>query len=129
MKSELLKKADEARKSSYSPYSKFRVGAALLTDTGEIYTGCNVECASYSMTCCAERIAFFKAVSEGRKSFKAIAITGGSNENTDDMCAPCGACRQVMAEFCNSDFKIILMDKGAIKVYTLGELLPESFTL
>jgi cytidine deaminase len=81
------------------------------------------------MTCCAERIAFFKAVSEGKKSFKAIAIVGSSDENADNMCAPCGACRQVMTEFCNPEFKIILRDKGIIKVFTLGELMPESFTL
>lgn len=130
---ELVKKALEAQKFSYSPYSNFQVGAALLTKTGKIYTGCNIENASYSPTNCAERTAFFKAVSEGETEFLAIAIVGskkGSSEDEREYCSPCGVCRQVMAEFCNtSDFKIILgKSEDDYREYTLKEILPLAFT-
>ena len=116
----LKEKALEARKNSYCKYSKFAVGSALLTESGEIYTGCNIENASYPNGICAERVAFSKAVSEGHRKFKAIAITAEENP-----CYPCGMCRQFMREFCQDDFKIILSDK----VYTMAELLPFAFKL
>ena len=124
---ELLECAIEARKMSYSPYSNFRVGAALVGKSGKIYTGCNVENAGYSPTNCAERTALFKAVSEGEREFTAIAIVGGKGDEIADFCAPCGVCRQVLAEFCESDFRIVLGTPANIQVYTLAELLPFSF--
>ncbi|MBQ4601242.1 MAG: cytidine deaminase [Clostridia bacterium] len=129
MKKELLNKAYEAMQLSYSPYSGFKVGAALLCGDGEIYTGCNIENAAYSPTNCAERTAFFKAVSEGKRDFKAIAIVGGKDGEISDFCYPCGVCRQVMAEFCDGDFEIITTDSKEIKSHTLKELLPESFKI
>lgn len=123
----LLDMAIEARKNSYSPYSNFRVGAALLSKSGKVYTGCNVENAAYSPTNCAERTAVFKAVSEGERDFEAIAIVGGNGEEPSELCAPCGVCRQVLAEFCTGDFKIIMGTPENIKVCTLSELLPYSF--
>ena len=129
MKKELINKAYEAMQRSYSPYSGFKVGAALLTSGGEIYTGCNIENSAYSPTCCAERTAFFKAVSEGKRDFKAIAIVGGKNGEVTDYCYPCGVCRQVMAEFCDRDFEIITACPEGIKSYSLKELLPEAFKL
>lgn len=130
---QLIKKALEAKDFSYSPYSNFQVGAALLTKTGKIYTGCNIENAAYSPTNCAERTAFFKAISEGELQFDAIAIVGGKKgATTEEMeyCAPCGVCRQVMAEFCNiKDFKVILgKSEDDYKVYTLEQILPLAFT-
>ena len=124
----LMHAAQEARKNSYSPYSHFRVGAAILTKSGKVYTGCNVENASFSATNCAERTAIFKAVSEGERDFEALAIVGGREGETADFCAPCGICRQVIAEFCAKDFKIILGNETKFKVYTLDELLPLSFS-
>lgn len=120
----LYSDAVKAAENSYSPYSRFRVGAALLCSDGTIYTGCNIENASFSLTNCAERTAFFKALSDGKKEFDAIAIAGG-HDNMNEPCYPCGACRQVMAEFCDEDFKIVLSDK----ILTLKELLPFSFNL
>ena len=102
---ELIKQAIEARKQSYCPYSGFAVGAALLCGDGTVYTGCNIENASYSPTNCAERTAFFKAVSEGKREFVAIAIVGGSEEL--QKCYPCGVCRQVMSEFCDELFEVV----------------------
>lgn len=130
---ELVKKALEAQKFSYSPYSNFQVGAALLTKSGKIYTGCNIENAAYSPTNCAERTAFFKAISEGETTFEAIAIVGSPKDYKEDereYCAPCGVCRQVMAEFCNiKDFKVILgKSEEDYKLYTLEEILPLAFT-
>lgn len=127
-KEALIKSALEARKSSYCPYSGFAVGAALLTDDGEIFTGTNVENSSYTPTVCAERVAFFKAVSEGHRRFSAIAIVGG-NKNYDvcEFCPPCGVCRQVMAEFADDDFMIILFDGNEEKIFSLEELLPLKF--
>lgn len=115
---------------SYAPYSHFTVGAALLTENGKLYTGCNIENAAYGPSNCAERTAIFKAVSEGYKDFKAIAVVGGMEKNVKDFCPPCGVCRQVMREFCKPDFKIILAKSTEeYKVFTLEELLPESFSL
>lgn len=124
----LMTKAQEARKNSYSPYSHFRVGAALLCKNGKIYTGCNIENAAYTPGNCAERTAIFKAVSEGERDFEALAIVGGKEGETADFCAPCGVCRQVIAEFCNKDFKIVLGNEEKFQAYTLGELLPFAFT-
>jgi cytidine deaminase len=124
---ELMKLAVEARKASYSPYSNFKVGAALLGKSGKVYLGCNVENAAYTPTNCAERTAVFKAVSEGEREFLAIAIVGGSGEESADFCAPCGICRQVLAEFCEQDFRIVLGTPNNFKAYTLAELLPFSF--
>jgi cytidine deaminase len=124
---ELLECAIEARKMSYSPYSGFRVGAALVGKSGKIYTGCNVENAGYSSTNCAERTAVFKAVSEGEREFTAIAIVGGKGDEIAPMCAPCGVCRQVLAEFCDKDFRIVLGTPDNVQVYTLATLLPLSF--
>ena len=127
---ELIEKAKEAANFAYVPYSFFTVGAALLTADGKVYTGCNIENAAYSPTNCAERTAFFKAVSEGERVFEAIAIVGGERGDFKNYCTPCGVCRQVIAEFCDKDFRIILgKDSSKFKVMTLGELLPESFSL
>lgn len=128
----LVQKAFEAQKMSYSPYSHFCVGAALMTKDGKIYQGCNIESASYSPTNCAERTAYFKAVSEGEREFSMIAIAGGylDMENTQlDYCSPCGVCRQVMMEFCNpTTFKIIMArSEDDYIVKTLEELLPMGF--
>ena len=127
---QLVEKAIEKTNFSYAPYSNFTVGAALLTDEGEIYTGCNIENAAYGPSNCAERTAVFKAVSEGKKNFKAIAVVGGLNKKIEDYCSPCGVCRQVLAEFCDKDFKVIMAKSlDDIKILTLGDLLPESFSL
>ncbi len=126
----LIKKALYMLGYSYVPYSKFHVGAALLTKDGKIFSGCNIENASFSPTNCAERTAFFKAVSEGYKEFEAIAIVGGANAKVEDFCPPCGVCRQVMNEFCKEDFKIILAkNQEEYKIFTLDELLPLRFNL
>lgn len=123
--SELISKALIAKEKAYAPYSNFRVGAALLCGDGQIFTGCNIENSAFSPTNCAERTAFFKAVSEGIYDFKAIAVVGGDNE----FCYPCGVCRQVMQEFCPDNvFSIIVAkDTDNYRVYTLSELLPEGF--
>ena len=114
---------------SYTPYSGFKVVAALLTKKGEIYTGCNIENASYTPTNCAERTAIFKAVSEGVRDFQAICIVGGQNGVLTEYAAPCGVCRQVMMEFCDPEtFQIILaVDKEKYDIFTLNELLPLGF--
>ncbi len=124
----LMIAAQKARENSYSPYSHFCVGAALLAKSGKVYTGCNIENAAYSATNCAERTAIFKAVSEGERDFEAIAIVGGKEGETAPFCAPCGVCRQVLAEFCPKDFKVILGCVGNYEVYTLEKLLPFAFT-
>ena len=119
----------EARETAYCPYSGFADGAALLAESGEIYTGGNIENAAYTPSNCAERTAFFKAVSAGERKFAAIAIAGGrAGAAPAHFCAPCGVCRQVMCEFCADDFKILLVKAGAVKLYTLAQLLPESFS-
>ena len=126
----LLDAAQQARENSYSPYSHFKVGAALLTKSGNVYTGCNIENAAYTPSNCAERTAFFKAVSEGEREFAAIAIVGGAENATElGYCAPCGVCRQVMMEFCDYDsFQVILAAKeNEYQVYTLREILPMGF--
>lgn len=125
---ELIKIAEEARAYSYCPYSGFSVGAALLSRNGRVFTGCNIENAAYGPSNCAERTAFFKAVSEGVTEFSAIAIIGGKRNEKGQFCAPCGVCRQVMAEFCKEDeFDVVLGDEKEFRVYKLKELLPESF--
>lgn len=125
---ELMAIAAKARENSYSPYSGFAVGAALLCDDGSIYTGCNIENASFTPTVCAERVAIFKAVSEGKRSFSAIAIIGGKRGEEAEICAPCGVCRQVMSEFCGEDFRVILGNTTRCKTYKLCELLPLAFS-
>ncbi len=124
---QLMQSAIEARKMAYAPYSGFRVGAALEGKSGKIYTGCNVENAGYSPTNCAERTALFKAVSEGEREFVSIAIVGGRYENIADFCAPCGVCRQALAEFCDKDFRVILGNEKDLQVFTFEQLLPFAF--
>jgi len=124
----LLATARKAARNTYSPYSKFPVGAALMTARGKVFTGCNVENASYGLTMCAERVAVLKAVSEGNQKFKALAVVGGHGK----VARPCGACLQVLAEFCGPDFPVVLasLDKpGRIERFTLGDLLPHTFKL
>ena len=124
----LVEKAKEAREKSYCPYSGFAVGAALLSADGTVYTGANVEVSSHTPTTCAERVAFLRAVHEGKRDFAAIAILGGeSGKEVDFLCPPCGVCRQVMSEFCKGDFEIILSDGKESRVLTLNELLPYRF--
>lgn len=130
MKEELIRAALAAREKSYSPYSHYRVGAALLTEDGEIITGCNVENASYGAACCAERTAVFKAVSEGKRRFSAIAIAGGmEGKDPEDYAYPCGICRQVLSEFVENDSFVVIAAKSVsdYKEYFLNELLPYSF--
>jgi cytidine deaminase len=131
MEKEMIRLAMQARANAYVPYSGFRVGACLQTDSGEFYLGCNIENAGYTATNCAERTAFFKAVSDGRRNFTRIAIMGGYEEETMDFCPPCGVCLQVMMEFCNPEtFEIILGNaKGECQVYLLKDLLPMGFRL
>lgn len=127
---DLITKAIKMLEYSYVPYSHFHVGAALLSKNGTIYTGCNIENAAYGPSNCAERTAVFKAVSEGVKEFEAIAVVGGPDGRIKDFCPPCGVCRQVLAEFCTRDFKVILAKSiDEYKVFTLEQLLPESFSL
>ena len=130
---ELIQKAMEAREKAYAPYSGFMVGAALQCADGTVYTGCNIENAAFSPTNCAERTAFFKAVSEGQQDFSAIVIVGNKADvkmGEGDYCAPCGVCRQVMAEFCNPEtFRVILAKSpDDYKEFLLKELLPLGFT-
>ena len=124
---ELLECAVDARKMAYAPYSGFRVGAALVGKSGKIYKGCNVENAAYSPTNCAERTAIFKAVSEGEREFTAIAIVGGMEETIADFCAPCGVCRQVLAEFCDPDFRVVLGMPEKPQVFAFKDILPYGF--
>ena len=123
----MLIAAVSALNKSYSPYSGFRVGAALLCKSGKIYLGCNIENASYSNTVCAERTAFFEAIKCGENDFEGICIVGGRNGIINSFCYPCGSCRQVMREFCKNDFKILLYNGTEFKTFTLSELLPYSF--
>lgn len=129
IKNLLIQKSLEMRKFSYTPYSNFAVGAAIITEDGEIFTGCNIENAAFTPTICAERTAIFKAVSEGKRCFKAIAISGGpAGKEPEDYCVPCGVCRQVMREFCDDDFLIIMAkSEDDYKEMFLKELLPMSF--
>lgn len=126
---ELIEKAKQAMEKAYAPYSGFQVGAALLCADGSIYTGCNIENASFSPTICAERTAFAKAVSEGKRDFTAIAVCGGKGGHITGLCTPCGVCRQVMAEFCKEDFQVILVKPDGYEQRTLSQLLPDSFAL
>ena len=130
-KQELIREAIAARKRSYSPYSHFQVGAALLGRSGKVYTGCNIENAAYTPTNCAERTAFFKAISEGEKEFEMIAIVGGPAKSArTDYCPPCGVCRQVMAEFCDPKAFRVLMARTETdsRECSLEEVLPFGFT-
>ncbi len=128
-KNMLVAEAYEAQKMAYVPYSDFSVGAALLAKNGKVYRGCNIENASYSPTNCAERTAFFKAVSEGVTEFEAIAVVGNKKGEEGGFCAPCGVCRQVMAEFCDPDEFLIILGAGEkTSVYALKDMLPLGFT-
>ena len=133
---DLISQALEARRYAYAPYSHFTVGAALLCADGRVFKGCNIENAAFSPSMCAERTAFAKAISEGYGDFTAIAIVGASSDSKGtDFCTPCGVCRQVMREFCQQDFQIICAKTDETdkileqKIFTLAEILPESFTL
>ena len=128
-KQQLCMAAQTMRDKAYAPYSNFTVGAALLGESGTVYTGCNIENAAFSPTVCAERVAFFKAISEGEKDFIAIAIAGGSGDSPNSECPPCGVCRQVMAEFCDPHtFKVFLAKSETDYIpLTLNELLPYGF--
>ncbi len=121
----LIREAIAAKEMAYAPYSHFRVGAALLTKEGKVYKGCNIENVAFTPTNCAERTAFFKAISEGEKDFAAIAVTG----DADDYLYPCGVCRQVMVEFCDlQEFKVIVANtEEDYKIFSLGELVPGAF--
>ena len=126
---ELVAYAREAMLNAYAPYSHHPVGAALLSATGDVYLGCNVENAAFGPSCCAERVALFKAISEGERGFEAIAIVGGKDgEPLSPNCTPCGVCRQVMLEFCHKDLKVILGTPDDFKVYTLEQIMPYAFT-
>lgn len=126
----LIRAAQEYRRRAYAPYSGFLVGAALLTVQNEIFGGCNIENAAFTPTNCAERTAFFKAVSEGQKEFLAIAIVGGKDGAPMDFCAPCGVCRQVMMEFCDPKTFLVVLARSEedYLIYTLEELLPFGFS-
>ncbi len=124
----LMNLAQKARNMAYVPYSHFRVGAALLAKSGKVYLGCNVENASYPVANCAERTALFKAVSEGEREFEAIAIIGGREGETAEFTAPCGVCRQALAEFADKDFRLILGNEEKFASYSLDDVLPFAFT-
>lgn len=124
---ELIKMAIEAMRASYSPYSTFKVGAALLCKSGKVYTGTNIENSSFSATICAERSAFASAVSNGDAEFLKLAVVGGKMGEITDFCNPCGICRQVMTELCDKDFQIITTNGNKIRINTLEELIPFSF--
>ncbi len=127
-KKDLFISAKDAMKNSHAPYSNYNVGAALLTKNGNIYKGCNIENASYSVTCCAERTAIFSAVANNEKDFEAICVVGGKNGEITDYAMPCGVCRQALAEFCDTDFKVFVgVNENDIKDYKLCDLLPHSF--
>lgn len=124
--------AERAMHRAYAPYSKFKVGAALLCSDGTVFTGCNIENASYGLTVCAERAAIFSAISFGYADFVKIAIVGGLDGKIENICPPCGACRQVMTEFCGADFEIILWDGKSLSPlqrYRLEDLMPLGFQL
>lgn len=127
---ELCSLAVKALDNAYAPYSGYRVGAALLTKSGKVYTGCNIENASYSPTVCAERTAFFKAVSEGEREFEAIAVAGGKDGEIKGAFPPCGVCRQVMAEFCKPDFTVLFVTgECEYEKHSLSEILPFAFEI
>ena len=124
----LIQAAKDAMMRAYAPYSGFFVGAALLTKSGKVYTGCNIENAAFGPSCCAERVAIFKAVSEGEKEFAAIAVCGGERGQIVGTFPPCGVCRQVMTEFCPPDFPVYLIKEGGYDAVTLEQLLPYAFS-
>ena len=124
---ELILKAVEAMDNAYAPYSGFKVGAALLSEDGRVFSGCNIENAAYPAGLCAERAAIAGAVSAGVRNFVKIAIVGGKNGEIIDYCPPCGICRQVLSEFCGEDFEILLYNGKTVKSYRLSELLPHGF--
>lgn len=127
--SELISYAINSLENAYAPYSEFKVGAALLCENRNVYTGCNVENASFSATNCAERTAFFKAISEGERAFIKIAVVAFKNGKINEYISPCGVCRQVMAEFCTDDFEIVLAKSTSdYVIYKLSDLLPNSFS-
>ena len=128
-KIKLITLANEKRANSYAPYSNYTVGASLLASSGRIYTGVNVENASYPATICAERSAVAQAISEGDSEFLAIAISAGKNDSAPDGATPCGICRQVLSEFCKVDLTVLIATADGYKEYTLGELFPDTFTL
>ena len=129
MKAEkLIELAKEAMTHAYIPYSGYKVGAALLCADGTVYQGCNIENASFTPTVCAERTAFFKAVYDGHRDFKAIAVCGGKDGVIEGQFPPCGVCRQVMREFCEDDFILYLVDKDGFETVTLKDILPHSFS-
>lgn len=126
---ELCKEAIDAMKNAYAPYSGYKVGAALLTEKGKLFAGCNIENAAYTPTVCAERVALFNAISSGERNFTAIAVAGGKDGVISGAFPPCGVCRQVMAEFCAPDFTVLVVTgDDSYKKYTLNELFPQAFT-
>ena len=127
---ELIDKAEKARGFSFSPYSNFSVGATILCKSGEIFTGCNIESEVFAPSICAERVALFKALSEGEKEFLAIAVVGGKSDESkiQKFCPPCGVCRQILSECCNEEsFEVILCDGQNYRLFKLKDLLPERF--
>ena len=125
---ELVKLAFSAMQMAYAPYSGYKVGAALLSKSGKVYSGCNIESASYSPTNCAERTAFFKAISEGDREFSKIAVVGGKDGVVNTLFMPCGVCRQVMAEFCSDDFVVVIgKTEDDFRVHALSDVLPYTF--
>lgn len=127
---ELVLQAEQAMEKAYAPYSGFKVGAALLTKNGKVFTGCNIENASFSPTICAERTAVAKAVSEGERAFAAIAVVGGKDGVITGICPPCGVCRQVLSEFCDGEMPVYLgKGKGEFETVALKDLLPLGFSL
>lgn len=126
---ELCREAVDAMKNAYAPYSGYKVGAALLTEKGKLFAGCNIENAAYTPTVCAERVALFNAISSGERNFTAIAVAGGKDGVINGAFPPCGVCRQVMAEFCAPDFTVLVVTgEDSYKKYTLNELFPQAFT-
>lgn len=126
---ELCKEAIDAMKNAYAPYSGYKVGAALLTEKGKLFAGCNIENAAYTPTVCAERVALFNAISSGERNCTAIAVAGGKDGVISGAFPPCGVCRQVMAEFCAPDFTVLVVTgEDSYKKYTLNELFPQAFT-
>lgn len=123
---ELMQLAEKARKNAYAPYSDFKVGAALLCSDGSVYLGCNVENASYGASMCAERNAIFQAIANGNRKFVKIAVCGGK-DSTETPCPPCGSCRQVLREFCEDNFRIVMKNDGSLFSDTIGDLLPLCF--
>ena len=125
----LIEAARRARERAYAPYSGFLVGAALLCEDGSIYEGCNIENASYTPTCCAERVALFSAVADGKRAFSAIAVVGGKAGERCETCYPCGVCRQALSEFCGPDTSVLLPSDARVEETTLGALLPNAFKI